>query len=78
MVGLIDVARSRAEDPDALGRVPNLPDLPVQRRDLLGGGVGGLRSVGECVCSACEERWRVYLAPEQALRFGLMDHANAA
>jgi len=28
------------------------------------------------VCSACEERWRVYLAPEQALRFGLMDHAT--
>jgi hypothetical protein len=31
----------------------------------------------ECLCPACEERWRVYLAPEQALRVGLM-HASAS
>ena len=25
-----------------------------------------------CLCPHCEQSWCVYLAPEQALRFGLM------
>jgi hypothetical protein len=31
----------------------------------------------QCGCSSCHARWRVYLAPQQALRVGLM-HAHAA
>jgi hypothetical protein len=31
----------------------------------------------QCHCPSCQTRWRVYLAPEQALRLGLM-HAHAA
>ena len=31
----------------------------------------------QCRCPSCQTRWRVYLAPEQALRLGLM-HAHAA
>jgi hypothetical protein len=31
----------------------------------------------QCGCPSCQARWRVYLAPQQALRVGLM-HAHAA
>jgi hypothetical protein len=32
----------------------------------------------QCRCPTCDERWRVYLTPDQALRLGLMQHAHAA
>jgi hypothetical protein len=34
----------------------------------------------QCQCPTCDERWRVYLTPDQALRLGLManGHAHAA
>jgi hypothetical protein len=31
----------------------------------------------ECVCPSCQAQWRVYLAPDQALRLGLM-HEHVA
>jgi hypothetical protein len=27
----------------------------------------------ECACPRCEERWRVFMMPQQALRLGLME-----
>ena len=53
------------------------------------GAIGGLAQIGngfsgfgydpsvQCRCPSCQIRWRVYLAPDQALRLGLM-HAHAA
>jgi hypothetical protein len=32
----------------------------------------------QCRCPTCDEQWRVYLTPDQALRLGLMAHAHAA
>ncbi len=29
-----------------------------------------------CACSSCRTRWRVYLEPQQALRFGLLDASS--
>lgn len=30
----------------------------------------------ECGCQACDERWLVYLTPEQALRLSVLHHAE--
>jgi DNA-directed RNA polymerase subunit M/transcription elongation factor TFIIS len=27
----------------------------------------------ECACPRCEERWRVFMTPDQALRLGLIE-----
>ncbi len=32
----------------------------------------------QCRCPTCDQQWRVYLTPDQALRLGLMAHAHAA
>lgn len=70
---LTDTARFRPEDPDVL--VAASLACPVC---LHGDGVSwhgtleGYDPSVQCRCSSCEARWRVYLAPEQALRLGLM------
>jgi hypothetical protein len=38
---------------------------------------GGYDPSVECTCPRCDERWRVYVMPHQALRLGLME-LNAA
>lgn len=30
----------------------------------------------ECGCEVCDERWLVYLTPEQALRLSVLHHAD--
>jgi hypothetical protein len=78
MVQHTDTARFRPDDPDAL--VAASLACPIC---LYSDGVRweatleGYDPSVECLCPACEERWRVYLAPEQALRVGLM-HAPAS
>lgn len=72
MPGLADIARFRMNDPDQLV-IASLA-CPVCLRgeiewELQGDGYDP--SV-ECVCHRCEESWRVYLTPYQALRLGLM------
>ncbi|MBV9817110.1 MAG: hypothetical protein JOZ07_02025 [Solirubrobacterales bacterium] len=68
-----DIARFSPHDPDALV-VASLA-CPVC---LHSGSVrweASLRGYDpsvRCRCSSCHQRWRVYLAPEQALRLGLM------
>ncbi len=75
---LADTARFRPTDPDAL--VSASLACPVCLRcegvewhDSLEGYDPSV----QCVCPSCQTRWRVYLAPEQALRLGLM-HQHVA
>lgn len=74
---LADTARFRPDDPDVL--VAASLACPVCLR---GAGVEWQDSLGgydpsvECRCPSCQARWRVYLAPDQALRVSLMpEHA---
>jgi hypothetical protein len=70
---LADTARFRADDPDVL--VTASLACPVCLR---GDGVrwdaalDGYDPFVECRCPSCDHSWRVYLAPQQALRLGLM------
>jgi hypothetical protein len=71
---LADTARFRSDDPDAL--VAASLACPV----CLGGeqveweaALGGHDPAVLCWCPSCKQSWCVYLAPQQALRFGLMD-----
>ncbi len=71
---LADTARFRSDDPDALVTASLacpicLRSGQVQWEAALDGYDPSVR----CSCPSCDERWRVYLAPQQALRFGLMD-----
>ena len=73
MTTLADTARFRATDPDAL--VSASLACPIC---LAVGGVDwdgtldGHDPSVDCRCSRCGQSWRVYLAPQQALRLGLM------
>jgi hypothetical protein len=73
MRGLADTARFRMDDPDQL--VMASLACPMC---LCGDGVeweldgDGYDPSVECVCHRCEQSWRVYLTPYQALRLGLM------
>jgi hypothetical protein len=74
MSTLTDTARFRADDPDVL--VTAALACPI----CLGSdavewqaALDGYDPSVECSCPRCQQRWRVYLAPQQALRFGLMD-----
>jgi hypothetical protein len=71
---LADTARFRADDPDALV-IASLA-CPI----CLGSGevewhaaLDGYDPSVECRCHRCDEHWRVYLEPQQALRFSLLD-----
>ena len=70
---LADTARFRADDPDEL--VAAALACPICLR---GEGIewhaalSGYDPSVECRCPSCDERWRVYVAPHQALRLGLM------
>ncbi len=75
MVRLADTARFRPDDPDAL--VAASLACPICLRSEGMAWEAALEDYDPwvlCRCPACEQRWRVYLAPDQALRVGLMDH----
>jgi hypothetical protein len=78
MAQLADVARFRADDPDALVTASLACPICLRSEEVQWeAAVDGYDPSVECRCPTCEERWRVYLAPQQALRFGLMDaHAD--
>jgi hypothetical protein len=71
---LADTARFRSDDPDALVSASLACPLclrgdAVEWRPALEGHDPSV----ECGCPRCAVRWRVYLEPQQALRFSLMD-----
>jgi hypothetical protein len=70
---LADTARFRVDDPDELV-VASLA-CPIC---LYGDEVeweldaDGYDPSAQCLCRRCEESWRVFVTPDQALRLGLM------
>ena len=70
-----DTARFRADDPDELVEASLACPLCL-RCD----GVQWQAALDEydpscaCRCEHCDERWRVYLAPDQALRLSVLHH----
>lgn len=78
MSALADVARFRPEDPDALVAASFACPVCLRGDDVEWSAVlEGYDPSVRCRCPSCEERWLVYLAPQQALRLGLMAHTHA-
>ena len=74
MVEHTDTARFRPDDPDALVAASLACPICLRSEHVRWeAALEGYDPSVECLCPACQERWRVYLAPEQTLRFGLMD-----
>ncbi len=79
MAKLIDVARFRPDDPDCLVAASLACPICLCSDDVhWEAALEGYDPSVQCLCPACEERWRVYVAPHQALRLGLLDHASVA
>jgi hypothetical protein len=78
MTTLADTARFRATDPDVLVSASLACPicLAVEGVDW-GGTLDGHDPSVDCRCSRCAQSWRVYLAPQQALRLGLMAAGDA-
>ncbi len=77
MLGLADVARFTPGDCDAIVEASLACPLCL-RADTVEwhASLEGYDPSVECRCPSCQESWRVYLAPEQTLRFGLMSGEN--
>jgi hypothetical protein len=74
MVLLADTARFRTDDPDALVRASLACPMCLCSDDLeWHAALDGYDPSVECRCPRCEESWRVYLEPQQALRLSFMD-----
>jgi hypothetical protein len=73
MEALCDVAHFRADDPDELV-LASLACPICLRGDSVSwdASIDGYDPSAECSCERCEEHWRVYLTPEQALRIGFL------
>ncbi len=70
---LADTARFRADDPDALVTASLACPLCLRSEQVEWvAALDGYDPSVQCRCPICHTRWRVYLAPQQALRFGLM------
>jgi hypothetical protein len=71
---LADTARFRADDPDELVTASLACPICLRSEAVQWeAALDGYDPSVECSCPRCEQRWRVYLGPQQALRFGLMD-----
>ena len=70
---LADTARFRIDDPDALVRASLACPMCLRSDDLeLHAALDGYDPSVQGRCPRCEESWRVYLEPQQALRLALM------
>jgi hypothetical protein len=70
---LADTARFREDDPDALVTASLACPICLRSDDVeWEAALEGYDPSVECRCPRCEERWRVYLAPQHVLRLGLM------
>ena len=73
MIGLADTARFRPDDPDQLVLASLACPICLRSDDV----DWELEAEGydpsvRCLCRGCEQPWRVYMTPYQALRLGLM------
>jgi DNA-directed RNA polymerase subunit M/transcription elongation factor TFIIS len=77
--GLHDIARFALNDPDVLVTASLACPLCLRTEEVeWRARLQGYDPSVQCRCVACNERWRVYLTPDQALRIALMQHAHAA
>lgn len=75
---LADIARFRPTDPDALVSASLACPVCLRSEEIeWDDSLEGYDPSVECVCPSCQAQWRVYLAPDQALRLGLM-HEHVA
>jgi hypothetical protein len=75
MLARADVARFRPDDPDELVAAALACPLCLRSESVLWeAALDGYDPLVECRCARCEERWRVYIAPHQALRLSVLDH----
>jgi hypothetical protein len=73
IAALTDTARFRPDDPDALVNASLACPICLSADTVeWDGSLQGYDPSVQCRCSSCQQQWRVYLAPEQALRLGLM------
>ena len=73
IVALSDIARFRPDDPDALVQASLICPFCLESAQVEWVGTfAGYDPSIRCECRPCQQEWSVYLAPEQALRFGLM------
>jgi hypothetical protein len=70
---LTDTARFRPDDPDALVHASLACPICLCSEDVQWeASLQGYDPSVQCRCPSCSQKWRVYLAPDQALRLGLM------
>ncbi len=72
---LADTARFRTDDPDELVVASLACPICLHGDEVdweLELEADGCDPSARCVCRHCEEPWRVYVTPDQALRLGLM------
>jgi hypothetical protein len=73
IAALVDIARFRPEDPDALVHASLACPMCLRSYDVeWEASLQGYDPSVQCRCPSCSQKWRVYLAPDQALRLGLM------
>lgn len=69
----VDIARFRADDPDELVAASLACPWCLGSEEVSWeASLDGWDPLVECRCDACEKSWRVYVAPHQALRIGLL------
>ena len=74
---ILAILAAAAQDPDALVRASLACPICLRGDEVVWeAALDGYDPSVECRCRSCENSWRVYLAPFQALRLGLM-HARA-
>ncbi len=74
MTALADTARFRADDPDSLVAASLACPICLRSEQVAWeAALEGYDPSVECWCPRCQQRWRVYLAPQQDLRIGLME-----
>jgi hypothetical protein len=74
-----DTARFRPDDPDELVTASLACPICLRSDDVSWeAALQGYDPSVECRCPRCQERWRVYLVPDQALRFGFMGQPHCS
>jgi hypothetical protein len=70
-----DTARFRADDPDELVEAALACPLCLRSEEVeWEAALDAYDPSVACRCPVCDARWRVYLAPHQALRLSVLHH----
>jgi hypothetical protein len=73
VTALADTARFLADDPDELVTASLACPICLGSEQVAWeAALDGYDPSVECWCPSCDQRWRVFLGPWQALRLGLM------